>query len=170
MDCNCSRGCASVRLGASTGWASVRPGGCTESLRNYIDKGVAMTDYLAFRELDYDSGPTESLCGTLTDRLKGSGMRWNSDNAESMMALGGLFRSNLWKTYWQVQSAAIAARILPHTPRHGPQHYAFFTSVAGRYFRRMSSQPDIGGAAQPHSHWRFSRSLSSHSAVLLLSQ
>jgi len=79
-----------------------------ESLRDYVGKRIAMTDYPAFRELGYDcgSGPTESLCGTLTDRLKGSGMRWDKDHAESMMALGSLYRSNLWQTYWQSQRAA----------------------------------------------------------------
>lgn len=79
-----------------------------ESLRNYVGKRIVMTDYPAFREQGYDcgSGPTESLCGTLTDRLKGSGMRWDRDNAESMMALGGICRSNLWHAYWKSQRAA----------------------------------------------------------------
>jgi len=78
------------------------------SLRDYVGKRVAMTDYPAFRALGYDcgSGPTESLCGTLTDRLKGSGMRWDQDNAESMMTLSSVYRSNLWQTYWKSQRAA----------------------------------------------------------------
>jgi len=78
------------------------------SLRDYVGKRIAMSDYPAFRDLGYDcgSGPTESLCGTLTDRLKGSGMRWDKDNAESMMALAGIYRSNLWQTYWKSQRAA----------------------------------------------------------------
>jgi len=43
-----------------------------KSLRDYVGKRIAMTDYPAFRELGYDcgSGPTESLCGTLT-KLEG---------------------------------------------------------------------------------------------------
>ncbi len=47
-----------------------------------------MTDYPTFRRLGYDcgSGPTESLCGRLTDRLKGPGMRWDASNAEALMA------------------------------------------------------------------------------------
>jgi len=79
-----------------------------ESLREYVGKRVAMTDYPTFRELGYDcgSGPTESLCGTLTDRLKGSGMRWDKDNAESVMALAGLYHSGLWRSYWKAQRAA----------------------------------------------------------------
>ena len=79
-----------------------------ESLRDYVGKRVAMTDYPTFRALGYDcgSGPTESLCGTLTDRLKGSGMRWDKDNAASMMALASMHRSGLWDAYWKSQRAA----------------------------------------------------------------
>jgi hypothetical protein len=36
------------------------------------------------------SGPTEATCKTLTARLKGSGMRWDADNAEAVMALEAL--------------------------------------------------------------------------------
>jgi hypothetical protein len=69
-----------------------------ESLRDYVGKRVAMTDYPTFRQAGYDcgSGPTESLCGRLTDRLKGHGMRWDKANAEAMMALAGLYHSGLW--------------------------------------------------------------------------
>jgi hypothetical protein len=50
-----------------------------EALRDFLRARVAMTDYSTFRQLGYDcgSGPTESLCGRLTDRLKGPGMRWD---------------------------------------------------------------------------------------------
>jgi hypothetical protein len=79
-----------------------------ESLRNYVGKRVAMTDYPAFRAMGYDcgSGPTESCCGTLTNRLKGSGMRWDRDNAESIMALAGIYHSNLWGAFWKSERAA----------------------------------------------------------------
>ena len=79
-----------------------------ESLRDYVGKQVAMTDYPRFRRLGYDggSGPTESLCGRLTDRLKGPGMRWDTSNAEAMMALASLSHSGLWDTYWKAERAA----------------------------------------------------------------
>ncbi len=79
-----------------------------ESLREYLGKRVSMTDYPAFRELGYDcgSGPTESLCGTLTNRLKGSGMKWDTDNAESIMALASIYHSGLWRSYWKAQTTA----------------------------------------------------------------
>jgi hypothetical protein len=79
-----------------------------KNLRDYVAKRVNMTDYPSYRQIGYDcgSGPTESFCGTLTKRLKGRGMHWDKDNAESMMALGSLYYSNLWKNYWQIQRAA----------------------------------------------------------------
>jgi len=78
------------------------------SLRYYVAKRINMTDYPSYRQLGYDcgSGPTESFCGTLTRRLKGRGMHWDKDNAESMMALGSLYYSNLWQNYWTRQRAA----------------------------------------------------------------
>jgi hypothetical protein len=77
-------------------------------LREYVAKRVNMTDYPSYRRLGYDcgSGPTESFCGTLTVRLKGRGMHWDKDNAESMMVLAGLYYSNLWQDYWTQQRAA----------------------------------------------------------------
>ena len=52
------------------------------------------------------TGPTESLCGRLTDRLKGPGMRWDTSNAEAMMALASLSHSGLWDTYGKAERAA----------------------------------------------------------------
>jgi hypothetical protein len=78
------------------------------ALRDYVAKRVNMTDYPSYRQLGYDcgSGPTESFCGTLTMRLKGRGMHWDKDNAQSMMALASLYYSNLWAHYWSIQRAA----------------------------------------------------------------
>jgi hypothetical protein len=78
------------------------------ALRQYVAKRVNMTDYPSYRQIGYDcgSGPTESFCGTLTRRLKGRGMHWDKDNAQSIMALGSLYYSRLWKNYWQTQRAA----------------------------------------------------------------
>lgn len=49
-------------------------------------------------------GPTESLCRTLTTRLKGGGKRWNTPNAEALMALAALKHSRLWERYWDAPS------------------------------------------------------------------
>jgi hypothetical protein len=79
-----------------------------ESLRDYVRPRVAMTDYATFRQLSCDCGssPTESLCGRLTHRPKGPGMRWDQSNAEAMMALAGLYHSGLWDTYGKSERAA----------------------------------------------------------------
>ena len=79
-----------------------------ESLREFIGKRVAMTDYPSYRQAGYDcgSGVTESFCGTLTVRLKGRGMRWDKDNAEAIMAPGSLYYLNPWPDYWAHQRAA----------------------------------------------------------------
>jgi hypothetical protein len=36
-------------------------------------------------------------------RLKGSGMRWDSDNADAIMALDALTQSGQWDSYWRTQ-------------------------------------------------------------------
>ena len=79
-----------------------------EALRSYVEPRIAKTDYPTFRAEGYDcgSGPTESQCGTLTARVKGPGMRWDADNAESMMTLAALDHSQLWTAYWTLQRAA----------------------------------------------------------------
>jgi hypothetical protein len=83
-------------------------GEALKSLREYVAKRVNMTDYPSYRQMGYDcgSGPTESFCGTLTKRLKGRGMHWDKDNAQSMMTLASLYYSNLWENYWTQQRAA----------------------------------------------------------------
>jgi hypothetical protein len=79
-----------------------------ESLRGYVEPRISKTDYPSFRQQGYDcgSGPTESQCGTLTARVKGPGMRWDSDSIESMLALAALDHSQQWTAYWKLQRAA----------------------------------------------------------------
>lgn len=79
-----------------------------ESLRGYVEPRIPTSDYPRFRERGYDcgSGPTESQCGTLTARVKGSGMRWDADNVEAMMALAAIDHSQQWQIYWQHQRIA----------------------------------------------------------------
>ncbi len=60
------------------------------------------------RGFDIGSGPTESLCRTLTMRLKGGGKRWDTPNAEALMALAALKHSRLWDTYWAVPARQVA--------------------------------------------------------------
>lgn len=73
-----------------------------KKLEQYVANHAEMLDYPTYRRRGFDigSGPTESLCGTLTTRLRGGGKRWNTPNAEALMALAGLKHSRLWDTYW----------------------------------------------------------------------
>jgi hypothetical protein len=79
-----------------------------KSLQKYVATRVDMTDYPAFRDKGYDcgSGPTESFCGSLTRRLKGRGMRWDGDNAESVMALASVYYTGQWARYWKSEKGA----------------------------------------------------------------
>lgn len=74
-----------------------------DGLLNFVSERREMIQYPEFAKKGWQigSGPTESCCKTLTQRLKGSGMRWDADNAEAVMALESLRESGLWKSYWQ---------------------------------------------------------------------
>lgn len=76
----------------------------------YIARRFEMCDYPKFIERGWQigSGPTEAFCKTLTARLKGSGMRWDSPNAEGIMALAAMDQSGQWQTYWNLQNAIAA--------------------------------------------------------------
>jgi len=76
-----------------------------DRLVNYVSERREMIRYPAFRSRGWQigSGPTEATCKTLTARLKGSGMRWDGDNAEAIMALEALTQSGQWDGYWRSQ-------------------------------------------------------------------
>lgn len=75
----------------------------TGDLGRYIAERQDMLDYAAARKdsRDIGSGPTEACCKTLTLRLKRPGMKWDNDNAASMMNLIGMRESGQWSAYWQ---------------------------------------------------------------------
>jgi hypothetical protein len=76
-----------------------------EQLLNYVTDRREMIQYPKFLELgrQIGSGPTESMCKATTQRIKGRGMRWDADNAESIMALEALEQSGAWNAYWEMQ-------------------------------------------------------------------
>ena len=81
-----------------------RPRKAAEVLLGYVTdrrEMVAYPEYLAAGR-QIGSGPTESMCKTSTQRLKGVGMRWDGDNAEALMALDALDQSGEWKQYWSL--------------------------------------------------------------------
>lgn len=51
------------------------------------------------------SGPMESQCRVVPQRVKGPGKRWDADHAEAVMALETLDQSNLWSGYWKLALA-----------------------------------------------------------------
>lgn len=79
-----------------------------DELMRYLIERREKVDYASFRAAGYDvgSGPTESMCKSLSRRMKGIGMRWTGKNAESMVALESLHQSDLWPAYWSTRLAA----------------------------------------------------------------
>ena len=72
-----------------------------DALMRYLLERKEKVNYASFRQtgLDIGSGPTESMCKSLSRRMKGIGMRWTPRNAESMVALEALHQSSLWSKY-----------------------------------------------------------------------
>ena len=79
-----------------------------DDLMRYLGERRAKVDYARFRAagLDIGSGPTESMCKSLSRRMKGVGMRWTAANAEAIVALEALHQSDLWPVYWSSQLTA----------------------------------------------------------------
>jgi hypothetical protein len=77
-------------------------------LRQYVVDRWEMVDYprALAHGWDIGSGPTEAMCKNLTLRLKRPGMKWDTDNAGSIMNLIALRESGLWQQYWETQKAA----------------------------------------------------------------
>ena len=77
--------------------------GAADQLLHYVSERRDMIRYPEFQAKDWQigSGPTEATCKTLTARLKGSGMRWDADNAEALMAIEALYQSGQWDNYWR---------------------------------------------------------------------
>lgn len=75
---------------------------CMDRLMHYVAARRDMLDYPRHAKAGWDigSGPTESMCKALTQRVKGRGKRWDTDNAEAMMALEALLQSHLWSQWW----------------------------------------------------------------------
>ena len=75
-----------------------------DGLLNYVSDRREMIRYPEFlsRGWQIGSGPTESECRLLPDRLKGAGMRWDADNAEAVMALEAMRISGQSDAYWEM--------------------------------------------------------------------
>ncbi len=76
--------------------------GAIDGLMQYAGERRDMIRYPEYRARHWQigSGPTEAECKTTTHRVKGRGRRWDSDNAEAMMALAALHDSGMWNQHW----------------------------------------------------------------------
>jgi len=90
-------------LGWRVGLRHGRP--AADRLLHYVSERREMIKYPEFQAQGWQigSGPTEATCKTLTARLKGSGMRWDADNAGALMVLEALTQSDQWGLYWRSQ-------------------------------------------------------------------
>lgn len=81
-----------------------------DALLKYIGERQTMIRYPEFLAHGWQlgSGPTESCCRTLTERLKGAGRRWDAGNAQAVMALDALDQSDQWDAYWPTQARSLA--------------------------------------------------------------
>ena len=82
-----------------------------DKLLHYVAQREEMIAYDKFiaKGWDIGTGPMESMCKATTRRIKGPGMRWDAENAESLMAMEALYQSNLWDAWWAQKYRRIAA-------------------------------------------------------------
>jgi len=74
-----------------------------DGLLNYVSDRREMIRYPEFLAHGWQigSGPMESQCRVVPDRVKGPGKRWDADNAEAVMALEAIHQSRQWPAYWR---------------------------------------------------------------------
>ena len=84
-----------------------------EGLRGYVRPRQEMVDYPCFEAQGWPigSGPTESMAGVLTTRVRGRGRRWDASSIDAVMALQALEVGEEWQAYWQAQSHPRARKI-----------------------------------------------------------
>ena len=87
-------------------WRGKHRRGCkreeADRLLNYV---ASRKDMIVYEQCERNgwrisSSTTESECGAVPHRVKGSGKRWDADNAEAVIALEALYQSNHWDQYW----------------------------------------------------------------------
>ena len=73
-----------------------------DKLLHYAAQHRDMIAYPEFlkNEWDIGTGPMEAQCKATTRRVKGSGMRWDLENAEALVALEALYQSHQWDQWW----------------------------------------------------------------------
>lgn len=74
-----------------------------DGLLHYVSERRAMIQYPLFLAHGWQigSGPMESQCRVVPDRVKGPGKRWDMANAEAVMAFESLHQSDQWAHFWK---------------------------------------------------------------------
>jgi len=74
-----------------------------DGLLHYVSDRRKMIRYPEFLAHGWQigSGPMESQCRVVPDRVKGPGKRWDAENAEAVMALEALHQSRQWAAFWK---------------------------------------------------------------------
>lgn len=91
------------------GVRSPRKRSALDGLMQYVAQRKDLMNYPRCDQRGWDvgSGSTESMCNTMTRRLKQRGMRWDTDNAEAMMALETLEQCDAWKQWRKLRMASM---------------------------------------------------------------
>ena len=92
-----------------TGVRSPSKRSALDNLMHYVAEKKSMIIYPRCDQMGWDvgSGSTESMCNALTRRLKQRGMRWDTDNAEAMMALETLQQCDAWSNWRKMRLASV---------------------------------------------------------------
>jgi hypothetical protein len=74
-----------------------------DGLLHYVSERREMIQYPLFLAHGWQigSGPMESQCRVVPDRVKGPGKRWDAGNAEAVMAFEALHQSDQWSDFWK---------------------------------------------------------------------
>lgn len=74
-----------------------------DGLLGYVLEREEMIRYPEFLAHGWQigSGPMESQCRVVPDRVKGPGKRWDAVNAEAVMAFETLHQSEQWSDFWK---------------------------------------------------------------------
>lgn len=80
----------------------------TDRLIEYVSDRREMIRYPEFLANGWQigSGPMESQCRVVPDRVKGPGKRWDTANAEAIMALEAMYQSEQCAEYWKLVLSA----------------------------------------------------------------
>jgi hypothetical protein len=74
-----------------------------EALLTFLRRNADRMDYPTYQRAGWpiSSGPMESFCKQLGQRLKGPGMRWSIRNIDPMATLVSLWSNEEWDTHWE---------------------------------------------------------------------